>query len=141
MAEDNKNKNAARREDWKTEPMPEQCETFILNRAFNDKEMVALRWGNIPQEMEDKWFFYMEESTLWAHRSWTGFCIYRIDFKEDNNHIVTVNRNPEQYGCTDIKEDIEALNKLLDYWTETPYDYYNEWLSETYDSLKKSGKI
>ena len=142
MAEDIKNeKGVARRDDWKTEPMPVQCETFVLNRSFSDEEMNALRRGNIPKEMEDKWFWYMEDSTLWAHRSWTGNCIFRIDFKEDNKHIVTVNRNPEQYSCTSAEEDIEKLNKLLNWWTKTPYDYYHEWISETYDSLKKAGKV
>jgi len=33
-----------------------------------------------------------------------------------------------------------TLNKLLDRWTETPYDSYGEWMSETYDALKKAGK-
>ena len=133
-------KSVAHRDDWKTAAMPDQHETFVLKRSFSDEEMDALRCGNIPQAMEDKWFWYMERSTLWAHRSWTGYCIYRIDFKEDNNHVVTVNRDPEQYKRASIEEDIESLNKLLDQWTQTPYDHYNEWLSETYDMLKKSGK-
>ncbi|MBQ3661240.1 MAG: GNAT family N-acetyltransferase [Oscillospiraceae bacterium] len=131
----------ARREDWKTVPMPEKHETFILNRAFSGEEMDALRCGNIPQAMEDKWFWYMEGPTLWAHRSWTGYCIFRIDFKEDHEHLVTVNRDPEQYASSGIEEDIASLNKLLDWWTETPYDHYHEWLSETYDALEKAGKI
>ena len=135
------NARAARRSDWKTVLMPEQHETFVLNRTFSDKEMDVLRFGNIPQEMEDKWFWFMEGSTLWAHRSWTGHCIYRIDFKEDNHHVVTVNRDPDQYRCTSIEEDTESLNKLLDWWTQTPYDHYHEWLSETYDALKKAGKV
>ncbi len=138
---DNNKTRAASRNDWKTEPMPEQHETFVLNRSFSDEEMDALRLGNIPKEMEDKWFWYMEGSTLWAHRSWTGFCIYRIEFKDDNNHIVTVNRNSQQYRRTSIDEDREFLNRLLDWWTRTPYDHYNEWLSETYDTMKKAGKI
>ena len=121
--------------------MPEQHESFVLNRSFSDEEMIVLRCGNIPKAMEDKWFWYMEKSTLWAHRSWTGYCIYQIVFKENNNHIVVVNRNPEQYTCTSIEEDIKSLNKLLDMWTRPPYDYYNEWLSETYDALKKTGKV
>ena len=142
MTEDNKNKTRiARRGDWKTEPMPEQSESFVLYRSFTDREMFALRLGNVPQAMEDKWFWYMEGSTLWAHRSWTGHCIYRIDFKDDNNHIVTVNRDPEQYRCTSIQEDIDSLNRLLDWWTQTPYDHYNEWLSETQDALDKAGKV
>ena len=138
MAEDyNFRKNVAHRDDWKTEPMPELHENFVLTRAISDAEMEALRCGNIPQAMEDKWFWYMEGSTLWAHRSWTGYCIYQIDFKENNDHIVTVNRDPEQYRFTSTDEDIDSLNKLLDWWTKTPYDHYNEWLSETFDSLQK----
>ena len=141
MTGDNENKiRVAQRNDWKTEPMPEKHETFILNRSFSEKEMAALRCGNIPQAMEDNWFWYMEGLTLWAHRSWTGHCIYRIDFKEDNRHVVTVNRDPAQYKCTSIAEDTQSLNKLLDWWTESPYDHYNEWLSETYDALKKADK-
>ena len=136
MREDNKTR-VARRDDWKTKPMPQQHETFVLTRSFNDEEMDALRRGNIPQAMEDKWFWYMEGPTLWAHRSWTGYCIYRIDFQEDGHHAVTVNRDPEQYGCTSIEEDIGSLNKLLDWWVRTPYDHYNEWLSETNDMLTR----
>ena len=139
MTEDNRNR-AARRDDWKTLPMPAQHEIFVLRRAFSDEEMKALRHGNIPQEMEDKWFWYMEGSTLWAHRSWTGYCIYQIDFKEDGAHLVTVNRDPEQYRCTSTEDDIVSLNKLLDWWTQPAYDHYHEWLSETYDALKKAGK-
>ena len=140
MTEDNKTR-AARRDDWKTKPMPERHETFVLDRSFSEKEMDALRHRTIPQAMEDKWFWNMEGSTLRAHRSWTGHCIYQIDFQEDNHHLVTVNRDPQQYGCTRIEEDITSLNKLLDWWTRAPYDHYNEWLSETYDTLKKADKV
>ena len=131
----------AKRGDWKTEPMPERHDTFVFKRVFSEKEMEALRCGHVPQAMEDKWFWFMEGSTLWAHRSWTGYCIYRIDFKEDNNHLVTVNRDPAQYTCTSIKDDVESLNKLLNWWADTPYDHYDEWLSETFDALKKAGKL
>lgn len=136
--EENRKQRIACREDWKTEPMPKQHETFVLTRKFSDNEMKSLSRGNIPQAMEDKWFFYMEGPTLLAHRSWTGYCIFRIDFKTDNNHVVTVNRNPDQYGSTDIEEDKKTLNKLLDRWSESPYDYYNEWISEIYDKIEKT---
>lgn len=139
MTENNK-RIIAQRNDWKTKPMPKQRETFILERSFTDKQMDALSYGNIPQAMEDKWFWYMEGSTLYAHRSWTGYCIYMIEFREDDHHVVTVNRDPQQYKSSGIEEDIESLNRLLDWWTEVPYDHYNEWLSETYDTLKKSDK-
>ena len=131
----------ADRDDWKTTPMPEKHDTFILDRSFTANQMTALRRGNIPHEMEDKWFFFMEGDTFYAHRSWTGFCIYRIDFKPDGKHIVTVNRDESQYGCKDTAEDAKMLNELLDWWAQDQYDYYHEWLSETVTTLKKSGKI
>ena len=141
MSEDNeKHMSVARRQDWKTKPMPRKHETFILSRSFSAEEMEALRRGNIPEAMEDKWFWYMEGSTLWAHRSWTGYCIYRIDFKEDGHHVVTVNRSPRQYKCTSIEEDAETLNRLLDYWSESSYDHYEQWLSETAEALEKPAK-
>ncbi|MBO6061799.1 MAG: hypothetical protein J6P98_06785 [Clostridia bacterium] len=134
------NARVARRGDWKTKPMPEQNACFVLKRAFGENEMEALRRGNIPQGMEDKWFWFMEGDTLWAHRSWTGYCIFRIDFSEGGEHLVTVNRDPEQYGGTDIEEDAASLNGLLDMWSQTPYDHYNEWLSEVYGAIQKRDK-
>ena len=69
MAEENENKiRTARREDWKTEPMPEQQDTFVLKRHFTQDEMDALRRGNVPKAMEDKWFWYMEGSTMETDR-------------------------------------------------------------------------
>ena len=118
MAEDNR-RRPARRGDWKTLPMPETHETFTLTRQFTEAEMAALRFGNVPEAMEDKWFWYMEGDTLWAHRSWTGYCIWHKSVGTD--------------------EDLASLNKLLDWWTRAPYDYYHEWLSETYDAIMKAG--
>ena len=99
--------------------MPDLHETFTLNRSFSDEEMAALRRGHIPEAMEDKWFRYMEGSTLWAHRSWTGYCVYRIDFKDDNRHSVTINCDPEQYKRASLEKEIETLNRLLDSWAAT----------------------
>lgn len=50
----------ATRDDWNIKEMPEKRDTFTLERAFTEEQIVALRRGNIPQEMEDKWFWYME---------------------------------------------------------------------------------
>ena len=90
----------AEKDDWKTCDMPERHDSFILERSFTEQQMKSLRRGNIPQEMEDKWFWYME-------------------------------------GNTSIAKDIDSLNKLLDWWTQPSYDYYNEWLAETAEALEK----
>ena len=131
-------KQIAKKTDWQTKPMPEQNVSFQFQRNFSDAQMAALMQGNIPQEMEDKWFWYYEHGKLYAHRSWTGFCIYIIAFNMATGvHTVTVNRDSNQYKCTSIEEDRKMLNHLLDWWTQSSYDYYHEWLSETVINLAK----
>ena len=129
------------RSNWKALDMPQQHGEFILHRHFSEDEMNALRRGNVPQEMEDKWFWYVEGDTLYAHRSWTGNCIFIIRFMENDDHIVTVNRDPEQYSEGDTDKNRMTLNNLLDWWSQPSYDYYNEWLSETADNLREHGMI
>ena len=131
------NGKVAEKDDWNTVEMPKDREEFILQSHFSDLRMAALRRGHIPQEMEDKWFWYMEGDTLYAHRSWTGFCIYRIDFRPDDNHLVTVNRDKEQHSCTSAEEDARRLSNLLGWWSQSTYDYYSEWLAETLDMLEQ----
>ncbi len=132
----------ATRADWKIKEMPKKNATFILARSFSAEQIAALRYGNIPMEMEDKWFWFMEGDTLYAHRSWTGICVFRVDFSfADNQHTVTVNQDPEQVGITSEEEDRQMLNNLLNWWSRKNYDYYGEWIFETLDMLKQSGRI
>ncbi len=132
----------AKKLDWKTLDMPDQSEVFPMKRHFTSKQMASLKHGNIPQEMEDKWFWYYENDSLYAHRSWTGFCIFIVQFHDGSDLLtVTVNRDPEQYKCTNIEEDKSTLNMLLDWWSKPQYDYYNEWLSETLIALNKKQSV
>lgn len=128
--------------DWKADPMPRKREEFTLERAFTDSELANLRRGNVPKAMENKWFFYMCHNKLFAHRSWTGYLIFVIEIDMDTNiHKVIVNRDSNQVGIRTIEEDIESINELLNWWVNPQYDYYNEWISETYNGLKKAGMI
>lgn len=138
MIPDNNSIRIAEKSDWKTTPMPDENTTFELKRSFTNEQMEALKKGNIPRQMEDKWFWYYEDGKLYAHRSWTGICIYIIEFNAETDvHKVTANRNPEEYRVTDVNEDIESLNHLLDWWVQPQYDFYNEWLSETLIAIEK----
>ena len=128
----------AKKSDWGTKPMPDKHTKFKLERSFTEEQMNNLMKGNIPKQMEDKWFWYYEDGKLYAHRSWTGICIYIIEFNNDTGvHTVIANRNSEEYGITGIDEDLEHLNTLLNWWTQPQYDFYNEWLSETLITIKK----
>lgn len=104
----------AEKNDWKTVEMPLETETFKMDMQLKEEEYKALQNGFIPQQMEDKWFLYFENDTLYIHRSWTGYCIYIIEFsKEHRIERVTVNRNMEQYKNTDREEDISTITILI----------------------------
>lgn len=129
---------AASIDQWKTKSMPEQNAVFSFKRAFTKEQMQILRRGNVPKEMEDKWFWCMEGNKLYAFRSWTGYCLYIMEFCPDNLVRVTVNRDPEQYLEEDIEKDARNVNELLDWWTASHYDYRGEWLAETAEAIRKS---
>lgn len=65
--------------DWKTIEMPPERDIFSLDMKLTEEEFFALKMGQVPQEMEDKWFSYFEDGT--------------------------VNRNPEQYHETSLAQD------------------------------------
>ena len=108
----------ARPTDWKTVPLPPKRSTIRLGRTFSLKEMERIGRGLIPEQMEDKWFIYWQDDTLFFHRSWTGFCIYavRLASEGDDYKIVeaNVNRDPEQYQETSDDRDADMISYLVD---------------------------
>lgn len=116
--------------------MPEACDEFVFRRSFTPEQMERLRMGNVPEEMEDKWFWYYEDNRLHIHRSWTGYCIFIVAFDPGSDLLrVTVNRDPAQYRSTDAHRDEYELNRLLNWWTQTDYDPYEQFVADTYRTL------
>ena len=51
--------------------------------------MDQIREGYIPEIMDEKWFIFMEENRLFAHRSWTGLGVYEARFTPvDGGYII-----------------------------------------------------
>ncbi|EGD82750.1 hypothetical protein PTSG_12021 [Salpingoeca rosetta] len=104
--------------DWRIKPLPMQYTTVQLHRTFTPAQMQVLKKGIMPHEMEDKWFVYMQDNTLNLHRSWTGFCVYRVHFVEEDGQYrmlsADVNRNPDEYLNVDDQHDIEMISFLID---------------------------
>ena len=104
--------------DWKTEALPAKRTTVRLERSFTPEEMDRIRRGLIPKQMEDKWFIYWKDDTLFFHRSWTGFCVFIARFVADGeiSRMVEaeVNRDPGQYAETDDRRDAETISFLVD---------------------------
>ena len=109
---------AARRSDWKTEPLPENHTRVNLDRQFSAEELRRIQLGVIPEQMEDKWFVYWQDDQLFFHRSWTGFCTYIVDFEVTGSGAsmasALLNRDPSQYTNTDDAHDAEAISYLID---------------------------
>lgn len=112
------NMKTATSDDFQTEPFPARHVTIPLDLRFSQGEMHKIKRGLIPKQMEDKWFIYWEDDTLFFHRSWTGYCVYVVRFTaEDGGYRMTeadVNRDPEQYSETSDERDTQLISYLID---------------------------
>ncbi len=114
------NNTEATRQSWPNlKPLPDQRSRLSLQRAFTEQEYERIRLGFIPERMEDKWFMFTEEDTLYVHRSWTGDCIYQLTFiKEGINYFAGeafVNRDETQYSGGGDTYDEKLLMFLIDH--------------------------
>lgn len=107
------------RESWQNEPMPAKRQRLALDNVYSPEDYEVLVRGVLPQQMEDKWFIFMEADRLYFCRSWSGFCVYEVQLTErDGRYLITeawVNRDPEQYQETDDRHDAGVLCVLIDY--------------------------
>lgn len=97
--------------------MPEKHITVPMDVTIASSDMSIVKYGHIPEAMEDHWFMYCDENTIRFYRSWTGYCIYVAKY-EDNGlscHIsqLTINRNPQQYSATNNEKDVALFMVLL----------------------------
>lgn len=111
---------AAKPTDHYTEPMPKARITIDLDFSFTPQEMEIIRLGSAPEVMEDKWFLYWLDNTLYCHRSWTGHCIFAVHFScRDGTWkmvSVEVNNEPSQYRRSTVQEDMNTIFDLLFYY-------------------------
>ena len=107
----------ATKDSWNIEPMPEKQTTVPMDESIPSAAMCIVKYGHIPDAMEDHWFMYCDETTIRYYRSWTGFCIYVAKYEDDGETCriteLTVNRDPEQYNSTDNEHDTALFMALL----------------------------
>lgn len=107
----------ATKDSWNIEPMPDKHTTITIDESIPSAAMRVVKYGHIPDAMEDHWFMYCDETTIRYYRSWTGFCIYVAKYEDDGETCriteLTVNREPEQYTCTDNDHDVALFMALL----------------------------
>ena len=118
MTDQNQESEVASRSSWKALPMPDEKSRLSFERSFTQDEFQQISKGLIPEAMEDKWFIFLENDSLYLHRSWTGACIYQIQLeRRGEEYVVTdawVNRESEQYDANDNDYDGLLLGFLID---------------------------
>ena len=103
--------------------MPAKCAPLAYEESFTVEESAHLRTCVLPGGMEDKWIVLFDDFRLSFHRSWTGFCIYAVtlvNINEDQEppdvfctSQPIVNRDPDEYTCTDDAYDARLLSWLI----------------------------
>jgi len=116
---DNANLTSATRQSWpNVQPLPAAHARLVVEHAFTEHEYARLACGVIPEQMEDKWFIFLEDATLFFHRSWTGFCIFQVILAKQGATYaiadVLVNRDPSQYSGGSEAYDQQVLLFLID---------------------------
>ena len=105
----------ATRDSWKTLPMPAKQVTVPMDLPLTEKQMAVLRYGHIPEVMEDHWFMYCTDDRICYHRSWSGICILEAAYAKCPGGYrvtrLTVNQDPEEY--TGTPEEATSLFKNL----------------------------
>ena len=107
----------ATKKSWKNMPMPDKKTVIPMDATIPSAAMRIVKYGHIPQAMEDHWFMYCDETTIRYFRSWTGICIYEAKYEDDGTTCriteLTVNRDPDQYGSKDDRKDTLNFLALL----------------------------
>ena len=122
-------KALAVRGDWEIVPMPKRSKHIPMNIRISHENMKLIRRGVVPEQMEDKWFIFCDKDVLYLHRSWTGFCVYEVRFRDRGQYIelvdVVVNCDPAQYKVGTDEYEASLLvalieNLLLGHYSPVP---------------------
>ena len=98
----------------------EQYIPLSIPRSFSYDEYARIARGYIPRTMEDRWFIFLEGTTVFMHSSRMGTCIYYFELRALVTHVVMetvfANRDPRHYANTKADYDIEHVIFLIDWF-------------------------
>ena len=111
------NDRVAQRSDWKNEPIKLPQDIPPPARIWTEEELERIRRGYIPQIMDEKWFIFVEDDRLYAHRSWTGFGIYEAAFAPvEGGYVIEsaiINGDESIYKRSSDQDESQILEMLI----------------------------
>jgi len=119
---------------WKTQGFSKPS-SINAGLRLTETQYARIRYGLMPEQMEDKWFAYFADGRICFHRSWTGAKIYEARIhKTDNDYVIPeiiVERDAELYSNMDDNEDVRSFyfligRGLLGLDVEMPFDIDND---------------
>ncbi len=109
---------AAARTDWVNLPFAQPREVEPPSRTWTNEQWELIQLGRVPDEMEDKWFCYVEETRLHVYRSWTGNEIFDALFEHgaDGWRVVqlVVEGDAERFRAESDAEVREVFGQVID---------------------------
>jgi hypothetical protein len=98
--------------------MPEETEVTAIQLHYSQEESRRIRFGFIPPDSDYKWFIHFDGGSLFFHNSWTGYCIFVVEFSDSENGGVTaqtlrINRNKRQHKGADVAGCINTVTTLI----------------------------
>ncbi len=111
------NDRIAQRSDWDNEPIKMPQDIPPPARIWTDEEMERIRRGYIPQIMDEKWFIFVEDDRLYAHRSWTGYGVYEATFAPvEGGYVIesaAITGDDSIYRRSSNEDDSQILEMII----------------------------
>ena len=101
-------------------PMGDPLTMFVAvpqNHYLTAKQMEVIKWGHIPDAMEDHWYMFCDDTTINYLRSWTGFHIFEAHYvKCGDEYRITelrINNNPDELRLVNADAAVAWFYALL----------------------------
>ena len=101
-------------------PMGDPLTMFVAvpqNHYLTAKQMEVIKWGHIPDAMEDHWYMFCDDTTINYLRSWTGLHIFEAHYvKCGDEYRITelrINNNPDELRLVNADAAVAWFYALL----------------------------
>ena len=99
-------------------PIPVEKAALGYQKFFRTVDANKIMSGYKPEDMDDRWFIYYEDSWVYFVRSWTGYHIFGFKLAVSTHGTASVvaswaNREIDEYQSKSKENDIQTITDLI----------------------------
>ena len=94
---------------------PIESVNFDLDIQLSDKQLNMLLNFPHPVGMDSKWNVLFKRNFIYFYRTWTGFCIYKVEIENNKLIKIFINNNVEQYKFLDDEKELILFHQFFDF--------------------------